>query len=98
MDINKKIGCIISDLQYSIYIFGAVVTITFRLGTHRRNGVNYEWYQDSGLPLVKRRLAAAAEELLSRDCHLEPDRSRGVFKGYFAGSPPPGVLSRVDAR
>ncbi|CAG9768611.1 unnamed protein product [Ceutorhynchus assimilis] len=66
-------------------------------GAHRRNGVSYEEYQDSGLPLAKRRFAAA-EEMLNRELQLEADRTRPVFKGYFTGSPPPGVLNRADAR
>ncbi|KAL1514164.1 hypothetical protein ABEB36_003469 [Hypothenemus hampei] len=66
-------------------------------GIHRRNGISYDEYQDSGLPLAKRRFAAA-EEMLNRELQLEADRTRPVFKGYFAGSPPPGVLNRVDTR
>ncbi|ENN79961.1 zinc finger CCCH domain-containing protein 10 isoform X3 [Dendroctonus ponderosae] len=62
----------------------------------RRSGASYDEYQDSGLPLAKRRFAAA-EEMLNRELQLEADRNRPVFKGYFAGSPPPGVLGRVDA-
>ncbi|KAF7279448.1 uncharacterized protein LOC143202322 isoform X2 [Rhynchophorus ferrugineus] len=65
-------------------------------GLHRRSGVSFDEYKDSGLPLAKRRFAAA-EELLTREL-LEVDRVRPVFKGYYAGTPPPGVLNRVDAR
>lgn len=63
----------------------------------RRNGGNYDDYQDSGLPLAKRRLTVA-EEIISRELSREVDRVRPVFKGYFAGSPPPGVLNRMDTR
>lgn len=74
-----------------------VVGLGSHNGIHRRNGVSYDEYQDSGLPLAKRRFAVA-EEILNRELQLEADRIRPVFKGYFAGNPPPGVLNRVDTR
>ncbi|XP_066155391.1 zinc finger CCCH domain-containing protein 10-like [Euwallacea fornicatus] len=63
----------------------------------RRNGPSYDDYQESGIPLAKRRLVVA-EEMLNREIQLEADRNRNLFKGYFTGSPPLGVLGRVDAR
>ncbi|KAJ8966894.1 hypothetical protein NQ317_003928 [Molorchus minor] len=63
-------------------------------GLLRRNGVNFEEYQNSGLPSIKRRFLTTQEQ----EILVEPDRSRPVFKGYFAGNPPSPILSRVDAR
>lgn len=63
----------------------------------RRNGVNFDEYKDSGLPLVKRRLISTQDqEILT--CDIIEDRTRPVFKGYFAGNPPSPMLNRVDAR
>ncbi|XP_050302641.1 zinc finger CCCH domain-containing protein 10-like [Anthonomus grandis grandis] len=56
----------------------------------RRSGVNYDEYQENGPPVVKRRFLTSD---LINNRELE-SRSR-VFKGYFAGSPPPGVLNRT---
>lgn len=62
----------------------------------RRSGVNFEEYIDNGLTLPKRRLLQEADLLNDLTHPLEPNRQR-VFKGYFAGTPPPPMLSRVDA-
>ncbi|KAJ8960660.1 hypothetical protein NQ314_006052 [Rhamnusium bicolor] len=74
------------------------VTLGSLNGVLRRNGVSFEDYTDSGLPLVKRRfLSTQEQEVLTCDL-IEPNGTRPVFKGYFAGNPPSPMLSRVDAR
>ncbi|XP_044266760.1 zinc finger CCCH domain-containing protein 10-like isoform X1 [Tribolium madens] len=69
-------------------------------GLHRRNPISYDEYEDCGLQLPKRRFIAEPEILTNGgELHsVEPNRVRAVFKGYFAGNPPPPMLSRVDAR
>lgn len=50
-------------------------------------------------PLPKRRFIQTSDaSVLENEIHINGlVRSRGVFKGYFAGNPP-AVLGRVDAR
>ncbi|XP_030754851.1 zinc finger CCCH domain-containing protein 10-like [Sitophilus oryzae] len=86
-NVQRKKGNTIQESQF--YSSGGFLS--------RRNGIDFSEYSESGLPLAKRRFIAA-EEMLNRELQLEADRIRPVFKGYFAGTPPPGVLDRVDAR
>lgn len=50
-------------------------------------------------PVAKRRFISTNEpEFLDHTLQsADPNRLGAIFKGYFAGNPPP-VLSRVDAR
>lgn len=59
----------------------------------------FESYNDYGPPLPKRRFIQANDvDHLENGIHLNGiGRTRGIFKGYFAGNPP-AVLSGVDAR
>ncbi|CAH0557447.1 unnamed protein product [Brassicogethes aeneus] len=72
-----------------------VINITS--GLQRRNGVSYEEYQDVGLSLPKRRFLSPHDDLEINASDQTRLRSIG-FKGYFAGTPPPPMLSRADAR
>lgn len=67
-------------------------------GILRRNGVNFEEYQENGLPLVKRRfLSSQEQEILTCDI-IETNQAQPIFKGYFAGNCPSPMLRGVDAR
>lgn len=50
-----------------------------------------------GLPMAKRRFLSPQDDLEINPMDQNSVRSLG-FKGYFAGNPPPPMISRADAR
>lgn len=65
---------------------------------HRRNNINYDEFDNEYEPMPKRRFIEHEILTSSELQSLESGRIRPIFKGYFAGNPPPSMLSRVDAR
>lgn len=92
----KKMICISNPLTES------QLMNTPNNGLHRR-AIGYDEFEECGIQLPKRRFIAPPEqEILTNgggELHqVEQNRARPIFKGYFAGNPPPPMLSRVDAR
>ncbi|CAH1117999.1 unnamed protein product [Phaedon cochleariae] len=77
---------------------GQIITLGSLNNVIRRSGVNFEEYQDEGLPLLKRRFITAQEHEILPCEIIEPSQARPVFKGYFAGNPPSPIWNRIDAR
>lgn len=70
--------------------------ISFPNGIPGQNSLHFDKTVEFGPPLAKRRfLADEQPEFLNGG--LTSDRHLPIFKGYFAGNPPP-MLGRVDAR
>ncbi|CAG9832441.1 unnamed protein product [Diabrotica balteata] len=75
-----------------------LVTLESLRGVFRRNGITFDDYKDEGPPVVKRRFITTQEpEIVACDI-VETSTTRPLFKGYFAGNPPPPMLTRADAR
>ncbi|KAJ3653454.1 hypothetical protein Zmor_012704 [Zophobas morio] len=69
---------------------------------HRRGTIGFDEFEECGIQLPKRRFITPPEPEIITNGDLHPvDANRmrpQVFKGYFAGNPPPPILSRADAR